>query len=770
MGNQSSRIIDLLLRALDNISQEDFKRFKDSLLHSDFKGRGNISRCRLENADRIDTKNLLLEFYGRHAAADVTIEVFTQINLRDAAAKLREEKEKDMDLKPKSGVNVIPEKDYRVKYRERILKQYQLMRDRNARLGEMVGLNNRYTKLMIVTQYRPDKEREHEIIAMGQTHSKIMNKHAHCAVTVDRLFKKDNGGRTPQTVVLLGAAGIGKTMTVKKIVLDWAAGKLYKKKFHYVFYINCREMNFIPKQGSLADIILKSCPNKNAPIEHILANPEKLLFIIDGFDELRFSLDQPESDLCFDPWEKQPAEIILNSLFRRTVLPGSYLIIITRPVALEKLKQSLQCALYTEILGFSEEDREEYFYRFFGNEKQASEAFNFVRENEILFTMCFVPIVCWIICTVLKQQMERGEDLLQTSKTVTGVYMLFLFSLVDSSSSNSRLQIQAHMRRLCSLAADGMWEQKILFEQNDIKRFEDHKEEKFQRLSKQLRQEQQKQSPIYLLCQALKAPNCKLEKLNLWSCKLTVACCEDLTDVLRRNDSLRELQLGDNALGDSGARVLCEGANHAKLERLGLWRCNLTGACCGDLSAVLSTKQSLTELELGHNDVGDSGVRWLCEGLKHPNCKLQRLRLWWCQLTASCCGDLAAVLRSNQSLAELELGGNEHLGDAGVQQLCEGLKHPNCKLQKLGLSGCDLTAGCCRELSSVLSTSQTLTELNLRDNQLGHSGVQLLCEGLQHPDCKLRRLRLSSHTFKEETRTELGAVREIKAHLVIESN
>ncbi|KYO30859.1 hypothetical protein Y1Q_0001751 [Alligator mississippiensis] len=94
MGNQSSRISNLLLQALDDLLQEDFRRFKDELSHSDFRGKGRIPRGRLENADRIDTKNFLMDFYGADAAVDVTIEVFTRVNLRDAAARLREERQK----------------------------------------------------------------------------------------------------------------------------------------------------------------------------------------------------------------------------------------------------------------------------------------------------------------------------------------------------------------------------------------------------------------------------------------------------------------------------------------------------------------------------------------------------------------------------------------------------------------------------------------------------------------------------------------------------
>ncbi|CAM5119604.1 unnamed protein product [Eretmochelys imbricata] len=83
--------------------------------------------------------------------------------------------------------------------------------------------------------------------------------------------------------------------------------------------------------------------------------------------------------------------------------------------------------------------------------------------------MCFVPIVCWIICTVVKQQLEKGEDLAQTLKTVTGEYMLYLSSLVKPLSSNMKQHLQANLRGLYSLAADGIWKRKILFEKEEIK-------------------------------------------------------------------------------------------------------------------------------------------------------------------------------------------------------------------------------------------------------------------------------------------------------------
>nr|XP_032635809.1 NACHT, LRR and PYD domains-containing protein 12-like [Chelonoidis abingdonii] len=181
--------------------------------------------------------------------------------------------------------------------------------------------------------------------------------------------------------------------------------------------------------------------------------------------------------------------------------------------------------------------------------------------------------------------------------------------------------------------------------------------------------------------------------------------------------------------------------------------CGIAASGCKYFASVLSTNQK--ELDLRGSKLGDSGVKQLCERLNHPNCKLQRLVLGDCGIAASGCKYFASVLSANQTLKELDLRGSK-LGDLGVKQLCEGLKHPDCKLQKLVLGYCGITASDCKYLASVLSTNQTLKELDLGGNKQANSGVKLLCEGLKHPDCKLQRLVLRSCYFKDACMRDLS--------------
>ncbi|XP_035617762.1 ribonuclease inhibitor-like isoform X3 [Oncorhynchus keta] len=162
-----------------------------------------------------------------------------------------------------------------------------------------------------------------------------------------------------------------------------------------------------------------------------------------------------------------------------------------------------------------------------------------------------------------------------------------------------------------------------------------------------------------LLCDGLCSQSCKLKILRLNQCNLTMECCSALESVLSSTSShLRELDLGGNDLQDSGVKLLSAGLQ--KLETLMMSSCGITEEGCASLASALRSNPSyLRTLVLCDNNLHNSGVKLLSAGLGSKHCELETLRLSGCLVSMEGCASLASALRSNPShLRELDLSYN----------------------------------------------------------------------------------------------------------------
>uniref|UniRef100_A0A8C1U6H6 NACHT domain-containing protein n=1 Tax=Cyprinus carpio TaxID=7962 RepID=A0A8C1U6H6_CYPCA len=279
-----------------------------------------------------------------------------------------------------------------------------------------------------------------------------------------------SSGEDFHSVILQGNSGNGKTLTVQKIMMDWASDKLFKERFDIVFHLKCKEINRIPGRKSLVEILSYSCSLTPDQISQILKQlPEKVLFIIDGFDELKLTQDiyymSPHTDVI----QKAPAEVTLCALLRGHILPESFLLVTTRSTATDTLSNLLKGPQrFTEIMGFSQKGVEEYFQKFFQDEQLFRRAYTFVKANENLFTACSIPVICWIICTTIKERFRVGADVSSGLETTTSIYVDFVSTLLEHHCQGLSQPVPVLLRSLGQLAERGMLEQQVLLDENTV--------------------------------------------------------------------------------------------------------------------------------------------------------------------------------------------------------------------------------------------------------------------------------------------------------------
>ncbi|XP_067288339.1 NACHT, LRR and PYD domains-containing protein 1 homolog [Pseudorasbora parva] len=352
------------------------------------------------------------------------------------------------------------------KYKERICREYQYVSEYNSLAGEQVLLSERFIQPLIIQKHRDQKELEEDIRSSEEISS---SRSIDQSVHLNDLFDPDNHSISPRAVILQGNSGNGKSFTVQKIMMDWASGDLYKQQFDIVFHLKCKEINRISGEKSLEEILSYSCSLTSDQISQVLQEkPEKMLFIVDGFDELRVPQDDHLKSPNTDLNERAPPEVTLCALLRGRILPESFLLVTTRSTATDTLSKLLKLPQgFTEIMGFSSEGVEKYFQGFFRNEESFRKAYEYVKANETLLATCSIPVICWIICTVMRERFSDRSDLTSGLETTTSIYADFVSTLLEHHCQGLSQPVPL-LRSLGQLAEKGMLEQQVLLDEKMV--------------------------------------------------------------------------------------------------------------------------------------------------------------------------------------------------------------------------------------------------------------------------------------------------------------
>ncbi|XP_071988629.1 NACHT, LRR and PYD domains-containing protein 12-like, partial [Engystomops pustulosus] len=356
----------------------------------------------------------------------------------------------------------------------------------------------RYVTLIIVSTHHFRERSENELIGTGAKHEEYVKKKHHelQRISPNKMFRWCHRSRlVPHMVLVSGVPGVGKTTLMQKIVYDWVKGDLYQR-FSFVFFFKFRELNRWDKV-SLETLILHHYPYLWQQLGNILQDPEKLLFIFDGLDESNQTMDFTSRHLCSDPKQPERCGHIVVSLVRKSLLNGCSVLMTSRPTRLA----SMDCKDFqrmVEISGFFKEERKIYFDNFFRDPELAEKAFTYVRQNDTLYTFCYIPSYCWIICTVLSRSFQTTSSDQQVSllpRTVTQLFAIFVANIL-SNHSPEKSGAQKLLQSMGWMAEHGVMNHTIIFDGRDLESF--HVDNKSQLLSSFLMESEEPVSYSFL--------------------------------------------------------------------------------------------------------------------------------------------------------------------------------------------------------------------------------------------------------------------------------
>uniref|UniRef100_A0AAZ1XKV9 NACHT, LRR and PYD domains-containing protein 12-like n=1 Tax=Oreochromis aureus TaxID=47969 RepID=A0AAZ1XKV9_OREAU len=353
-------------------------------------------------------------------------------------------------------------------------KKFQCVFEGIAKAGNPTLLNQIYTELCITEGGTAEVSEEHEVRQM-ETASRKSDR-PETTIRQEDIFKASPGRDEPiRTVLTKGVAGIGKTVLTQKFTLDWAEDKA-NQDIQFIFPFTFRELNVLKEEKfSLVELVHHFfTETKEAGI--CCFEDFQVVFIFDGLDECRLPLDFHKTKIVTDPRKSTSVDVLLINLIRGNLLPSARLWITTRPAAANQMPPGF-VDMVTEVRGFTDPQKEEYFRKRFRDEEQASRIISHIKTSRSLHIMCHIPVFCWITATVLEDVLETREGG-QLPKTLTEMYIHFLVvqAKVKKVKYDGGAETDPHwspesmkmMESLGKLAFDQLLKGNLIFYESDL--------------------------------------------------------------------------------------------------------------------------------------------------------------------------------------------------------------------------------------------------------------------------------------------------------------